>query len=77
MQDDQPQGVPDGGGREGHTTELRARPCSPEAVLVRLGRTPFTARYDGADRWLQRTYVRRSQWLIRYRQTDGDRRVHY
>ena len=53
-----------------------------EALLInnRKGlhaRTPFTARYDGADRWLQRTYVRRSQWSIRYRQTEGDRRVHY
>ncbi|MBX7550397.1 TauD/TfdA family dioxygenase [Streptomyces sp. NPDC004232] len=53
-----------------------------EALLInnRKGlhaRTPFTARYDGADRWLQRTYVRRSQWSIRYRQTDGSRRVHY
>ncbi|WP_446047174.1 TauD/TfdA family dioxygenase [Streptomyces olivaceus] len=53
-----------------------------EALLInnRKGlhaRTPFTARYDGADRWLQRTYVRRSQWLIRYRQTEGARRVHF
>ncbi|MET9913533.1 TauD/TfdA family dioxygenase [Streptomyces sp. NPDC006476] len=53
-----------------------------EALLInnRKGlhaRTPFTARYDGADRWLQRTYVRRSQWTIRYRQSDGDRRVHF
>ncbi|WP_055490389.1 TauD/TfdA family dioxygenase [Streptomyces sp. TP-A0356] len=53
-----------------------------EALLInnRKGlhaRTPFTARYDGADRWLQRTYVRRSQWTIRYRQTAEDRRVHY
>ncbi|MFI6210267.1 TauD/TfdA family dioxygenase [Streptomyces sp. NPDC051041] len=53
-----------------------------EALLInnRKGlhaRTPFTARYDGADRWLQRTYVRRNQWSIRYRQTAGDRRVHH
>lgn len=53
-----------------------------EALLInnRKGlhaRTAFTARYDGADRWLQRTYVRRSQWPIRYRQTDGDHRVHH
>ncbi|MCF2127756.1 TauD/TfdA family dioxygenase [Strepomyces sp. STD 3.1] len=53
-----------------------------EALLInnRKGlhaRTPFTARYDGADRWLQRTYVRRSQWSIRYRQTPDSRRVHY
>ncbi|MFL4903379.1 TauD/TfdA family dioxygenase [Streptomyces sp. MMS24-I2-30] len=53
-----------------------------EALLInnRKGlhaRTPFTARYDGADRWLQRTYVRRSQWSIRYRQDADNRRVHY
>ncbi|ONK11836.1 TauD/TfdA family dioxygenase [Streptomyces sp. MP131-18] len=53
-----------------------------EALLInnRKGlhaRTPFTARYDGADRWLQRSYVRRSQWSIRYRQTEDNRRVHY
>ncbi|MFE7116947.1 TauD/TfdA family dioxygenase [Streptomyces sp. NPDC057654] len=53
-----------------------------EALLInnRKGlhaRTQFTARYDGADRWLQRTYVRRNQWSIRYRQTPENRRVHY
>ncbi|OON81127.1 TauD/TfdA family dioxygenase [Streptomyces tsukubensis] len=40
-------------------------------------RSTFTARYDGADRWLQRTYVRRSLWNVRYRVTDENRRVHY
>ncbi|MEY9894503.1 L-asparagine oxygenase [Catenulispora sp. MAP12-49] len=40
-------------------------------------RSQFTARYDGEDRWLQRTYVRRSQWNIRYRATEGSRRVHH
>lgn len=30
-------------------------------------RSSFTARHDGTDRWLQRTYVRRSFWTSRYR----------
>jgi L-asparagine oxygenase len=60
-----------------HTVYLRGG----EALLInnRKGlhaRTPFPARYDGTDRWLQRTYVRRSQWLIRYRQDPENRRVH-
>lgn len=40
-------------------------------------RSTFTARYDGLDRWLQRSYVRRSLWDIRYRVTPENRRVHY
>uniref|UniRef100_A0AAU1M0U6 TauD/TfdA family dioxygenase n=1 Tax=Streptomyces sp. NBC_00148 TaxID=2903626 RepID=A0AAU1M0U6_9ACTN len=40
-------------------------------------RSPFEARHDGRDRWLQRTYVRRSLWDIRYRVTPEDRRVHF
>ncbi|MEU8701316.1 oxygenase [Streptomyces sp. NPDC048680] len=40
-------------------------------------RSEFVARHDGRDRWLQRAYVRRSLWNIRYRVTPGDRRVHY
>ncbi|MEV5877084.1 TauD/TfdA family dioxygenase [Streptomyces sp. NPDC052101] len=53
-----------------------------EALLInnRKGlhaRSEFTARYDGADRWLQRTYVRRNQWTMRYRQSHENRRVHY
>ncbi|MFJ6854479.1 TauD/TfdA family dioxygenase [Streptomyces sp. NPDC091271] len=40
-------------------------------------RSPFEARHDGSDRWLQRTYVRRSLWDIRYRVTPEDRRVHF
>ncbi|WP_188188805.1 TauD/TfdA family dioxygenase [Nonomuraea sp. SYSU D8015] len=39
-------------------------------------RTQFTARYDGRDRWLQRTYIRRSLWNIRGRAAEGSRRVH-
>ncbi|MGW2562123.1 TauD/TfdA family dioxygenase [Streptomyces sp. NPDC001514] len=40
-------------------------------------RSTFTARYDGRDRWLQRTYVRRSLWNVRYRVTEENRRVHF
>ncbi len=40
-------------------------------------RSTFTARYDGQDRWLQRSYVRRNLWDIRYRVTPENRRVHY
>ncbi|MFJ6480994.1 MULTISPECIES: TauD/TfdA family dioxygenase [unclassified Streptomyces] len=40
-------------------------------------RSSFDARHDGRDRWLQRTYVRRSLWDIRYRVTPQDRRVHF
>jgi L-asparagine oxygenase len=39
-------------------------------------RARFAARHDGKDRWLQRTYLRRSLWAIRYRGVPGDRRVH-
>ncbi len=39
-------------------------------------RSVFAAQHDGYDRWLQRTYLRRSLWSIRYRGRPGDRRVH-
>jgi L-asparagine oxygenase len=39
-------------------------------------RSQFFARHDGQDRWLQRTYLRRSLWTIRYRALPGGRRVH-
>ncbi|GGS42915.1 TauD/TfdA family dioxygenase [Actinokineospora fastidiosa] len=39
-------------------------------------RSQFLARHDGRDRWLQRTYLRRSLWAIRYRGVSGERRVH-
>jgi L-asparagine oxygenase len=39
-------------------------------------RSRFPARHDGQDRWLQRTYLRRSLWNIRYRAVPEDRRVH-
>ena len=52
-----------------------------EALLIdnRKGlhaRGQYPARHDGTDRWLQRTYVRRSMWDIRHRWT-GTRRVHW
>lgn len=61
-----------------HTVLLRPG----QALLVnnRKGvhaRSAFEARYDGRDRWLQRTYVRRSLWSIRYRVTSENRRVHH
>ncbi|MFF9329354.1 TauD/TfdA family dioxygenase [Streptomyces sp. NPDC014776] len=40
-------------------------------------RSTFRAHYDGRDRWLQRTYIRRSLWSVRYRATPEDRRVHF
>lgn len=36
-------------------------------------RSDFPARFDGSDRWLQRTYVRRSLWDIRHLSTDRPR----
>lgn len=39
-------------------------------------REPFEARFTGSDRWLQRTYVRRSLWDLRHRST-RERRVHF
>ncbi len=39
-------------------------------------RSEFAAKHDGHDRWLQRTYLRRSLWTIRYRGTSHGRRVH-
>lgn len=39
-------------------------------------RSQFLAQHDGQDRWLQRTYLRRSLWDIRYRSTADSRRVH-
>ncbi len=59
--------------------EVYLRPGQALLINNRKGlhaRSRFTARYDGQDRWLQRTYVRRNQWDIRYRATADDRRVH-
>ncbi|WP_326770462.1 TauD/TfdA family dioxygenase (plasmid) [Streptomyces sp. NBC_01591] len=59
--------------------EVFLRPGQALLINNRKGlhaRSSFTARYDGRDRWLQRTYVRRSQWTIRHRATPGSRRLH-
>lgn len=76
----------------GAFAQLQAACRAPEAAsVVRLApgqallinnrkglhaRTQFSARYDGQDRWLQRTYIRRSLWNIRGRAEAGSRRVH-
>ena len=39
-------------------------------------RSYFTATYQGDDRWLQRTYIRRTLWNIRDRADAGGRRLH-
>lgn len=57
------------------------KPAPGEALLVnnRKGvhaRSPFAPRYDGTDRWLQRTYVRRELWSIRYRADASEPRIH-
>lgn len=60
--------------------EVRLAPGQALLVNNRKGlhaRSAFSARYDGTDRWLQRSYVRRSLWSIRYRVTPDDRRVHF
>ncbi|MFE9256104.1 TauD/TfdA family dioxygenase [Streptomyces sp. NPDC006879] len=60
--------------------EVFLRPGQALLINNRKGvhaRSTFTARYDGRDRWLQRTYVRRNLWDIRYRVTPEDRRVHF
>ncbi|MFI9275528.1 TauD/TfdA family dioxygenase [Kitasatospora sp. NPDC052896] len=59
--------------------EVLLRPGQALLINNRKGlhaRSQFTARYDGQDRWLQRTYVRRNQWDIRHRVAAGHRRVH-
>jgi L-asparagine oxygenase len=59
--------------------QVRLEPGSALLINNRKGlhaRSQFSARHDGRDRWLQRTYLRRSLWNIRYRVTPGNRRVH-
>nr|WP_262985327.1 TauD/TfdA family dioxygenase [Streptomyces sp. SDr-06] len=59
--------------------EFRLRPGHALLINNRKGlhaRSRFIGHYDGQDRWLQRTYVRRSQWQIRYRAVPGTRRIH-
>jgi len=59
--------------------QVRLAPGTALLINKRKGlhaRSQFFARHDGRDRWLQRTYLRRSLWTIRYRGVPGDRRVH-
>ena len=59
--------------------QVRLVPGSALLINNRKGlhaRSQFGARHDGRDRWLQRTYLRRSLWNIRYRRVSGERRVH-
>ena len=59
--------------------EVRLEPGTALLINNRKGlhaRSEFAARHDGRDRWLQRTYLRRSLWTIRYRAKAADRRVH-
>jgi L-asparagine oxygenase len=59
--------------------QVRLQPGTALLINNRKGlhaRSQFPARHDGRDRWLQRTYLRRSLWSIRYRGTSEDRRVH-
>lgn len=39
------------------------------------GRTAFTARFHGTDRWVERIHVRRSLWKCRKQQLDSHRVV--
>jgi L-asparagine oxygenase len=78
-------------GEAEETLKELQRTCSAVAHRVRLepgtallinnrkglhARSQFFATHNGRDRWLQRTYLRRSLWNIRYRVTPSDRRVH-
>jgi L-asparagine oxygenase len=59
--------------------EVRLEPGTALLINNRKGlhaRSRFAARYDGTDRWLQRTYLRRSLWDLRHREQPEDRRVH-
>lgn len=59
--------------------EVRLEPGTSLLINNRKGlhaRSQFFASHDGSDRWLQRTYLRRSLWTIRYRAIGDARRVH-
>jgi L-asparagine oxygenase len=59
--------------------QVKLKPGTALLINNRKGlhaRSEFPAKHDGRDRWLQRTYLRRSLWTIRHRATPGDRRVH-
>ncbi|AGL18131.1 TauD/TfdA family dioxygenase [Actinoplanes sp. N902-109] len=58
--------------------QVRLAPGTALLINNRKGlhaRSQFRANYDGNDRWLQRTYVRRSLWTLRYRLSEQERRV--
>lgn len=57
----------------GRATAVRLVPGQAMLINNRKGvhaRTPFTARYDGQDRWLLRANIRTSLWNIRDRATE-------
>lgn len=57
---------------------VHLRPGDALLVNNRKGvhaRSQFTARHDGTDRWLQRSYVRRTTWAVRNRLANGHRRM--
>jgi L-asparagine oxygenase len=59
--------------------EVFLRPGQALLINNRKGlhaRSEFEPRYDGRDRWLQRTYIRRNQWSIRDRAVSEARRLH-
>ena len=53
---------------QGVAHQIKLEPGSALLINNRKGlhaRSQFSARHDGRDRWLQRTYVRRNLWSIR------------
>lgn len=62
--------------RDGVAFRTVLRPGDALIINNRKGvhaREPFQADYAGADRWLQRCYVRRSLWNMRHRATSAHR----
>ncbi|MDT0542621.1 MULTISPECIES: TauD/TfdA family dioxygenase [Streptomyces] len=58
--------------------EVFLRPGQALLINNRKGlhaRSEFEPRYDGRDRWLQRTYIRRNHWSIRDRVVSRTRRL--
>lgn len=58
--------------------EVALKPGQALIINNRKGvhaRSQFRADHDGNDRWLQRSYVRRDLWSLRYRLGDWGRRV--
>ncbi|MDW6065037.1 TauD/TfdA family dioxygenase [Streptomyces sp. FXJ1.4098] len=59
--------------------EVFLRPGQALLINNRKGlhaRSEFEPCYDGRDRWLQRTYIRRNHWSIRDRIVAETRRLH-